>query len=247
MKKLLLMLVVLALSTTISCNQVHGEAQNFNELKDQHEKLKKDFENLKSDFDILTWGLAQKGVNLEQIKKQKEMNDKVWDISVDGSPVSGNITAPIVIVEFSDFQCPYCNRIAPEIKAITNKYPDKVALMYKHFPLSFHKQSPAAHAAAIAAQKQNKFWEFRYALAPLFRNLKPETFKEVAKKIGLDMVKFEKDMVLAGENQTKIDKDMKLGMKIGVRGTPSFYVNGKKVEQFSAKLIDKMVKDLEKK
>ncbi len=175
----------------------------------------------------------------EMVKKQeleekakKEAENKVHSIPVGDSPLLGNQNAPITIVEFSDFECPYCAKRAPSVKALQKKYPGKIKVVFKHFPLSFHKNAPAASAASIAAQKQGKFWEYRFKLAPFYRTLTADKFISVAKDLKLDIAKFKKDMKVAGANQAAIDKDMALGSSIGVRGTPAFYVNGKTAPNF---------------
>jgi protein-disulfide isomerase len=245
MRFLFITITTLLFWVTVSCQQ-SNEPQNFSDLKKQYDSLLQKVTTMQDEFEIMKWGLARKGLSLEAMRQEKLIAEKVWDIPVDGSPVYGNPSAPIVIVEFSDFECPYCNRVAPELERLTQKYPNEVALVYKHFPLNFHKAAPAAHAASIAAQKQNKFWEYRYALAPYFKTLTEEVFIKIASDIGLNIEQFKKDMVLAGDNQKKIDEDMQLGQKIGVNGTPNFYVNGKKSERFSSAEIDRMVAELKK-
>lgn len=179
-----------------------------------------------------------------EAKMQKEMAEKVHNIPLDGSPFLGPENAPITITEFSDFECPYCAKRAPIVKQIQAKYPNKVKVVFKHFPLSFHKNAPPAHAASIAAHKQGKFWEYRFKLAPYYRSLTEAKFLEVAKSLGLNMEQFKKDMKVAGANKVKIDKDMELGAEVGVRGTPTFYVNGKLAPRFGFQMIDDMVKNL---
>lgn len=176
-------------------------------------------------------------------KKRREMEEKVHEIPVNGSPTSGPANAPITIVEFSDFECPYCAKRVPELQRIMAKFPNKVKVVFKHFPLSFHKNAPPAHAASIAAQKQGKFWQYRFQLAPFYRNLNEAKFLKVARDLGLDMEKFKKDMQLAGANQAKIDQDMALGAQVGVRGTPTFYVNGKLASRFGFEMIGDLAKD----
>jgi len=122
------------------------------------------------------------------------------------------------------------------------KYPNDIKFVFKHFPLSFHTSSPAASAASMAAQNQGKFWEYRYALAPHFKDLSPAVFEQVAKEVGLDMAKFKKDMVLDAAKQARIDADFQLGVKVGVQGTPNFFVNGKRQDRFSPQLIEEMLK-----
>jgi protein-disulfide isomerase len=186
------------------------------------------------------------GASYEQIKAQIENANKIWDLKVDESPSTGDPKAKIVIVEFSEFQCPYCARITPYLDSLTRANPGKIRLVYKNFPLSFHTSAPAAAASAIAAQKQGKFWEYRWALAPHFQSLVDSTFIAVAEQVGLNIEQFKKDMVLDAEKQAIIDRDIKLGAEVGVQGTPNFYVNGKRQERFSPALVDSLIKELYK-
>ncbi|MCL1966614.1 MAG: thioredoxin domain-containing protein [Fibromonadales bacterium] len=187
------------------------------------------------------------GASYEQIKNQIEKADKIWDLKIDDSPSTGNPKAKIVIVEFTEFQCPYCSAIAPMLDSLVNKaYPDKIKLVYKNFPLSFHANAPAAAAAALAAHKQGKFWEYRWALAPHYQKLVDSTFIAVAEQVKLNIEQFKKDMVLDDEKKAIIARDMQLGSEAGVQGTPNFYVNGKRQDRFSSSLVDSLVKELYK-
>jgi protein-disulfide isomerase len=177
-----------------------------------------------------------------QIMEQEKLEKVAHEIPVGKSPRSGPAKAEITIVEFSDFECPYCFRRSTEVKKIQEKFGDRVAVIFKHFPLSFHKKAPAAHAASIAAQNQGKFWEFRYAIAGEYRTLTEAKFIEGAKKAGLDVEKFKKDMKLDATKQSHIDEDMSVGSKVGVRGTPTFFVNGKISRDFSFASISAMLK-----
>jgi protein-disulfide isomerase len=190
--------------------------------------------------------VVERGMNssFEQIKQEIERANKVWDLKIEESPSIGNSKAKIVIVEFSEFQCPYCARIAPLLDSLARTYPDKIRLVYKNFPLNFHQNAPAAAAAAMAAQKQGKFWEYRWALAPHFQSLNDSTFTAIAEQLGLNIEQFKKDMVLDAEKQAVIDRDTKLGAEVGVQGTPNFYVNGKRQDRFSGALVDSLLKAL---
>lgn len=233
MKKILTFSMLLL--TMISCEAAKTAPKSNDALAAEVAELKT----------ILNYVL-EKGMNssIEQVKKEIENANKIWDLNVDASPSIGNKNAKITIVEFSEFQCPYCARISPYLDSLTKANPDKIRLVYKNFPLSFHKDAPAAAAAAMAAEKQGKFWEFRWALAPSYNSLKDSTFIAVAQKVGLDVEKFKKDMILDADKQAIIDRDMKLGMEAGVQGTPNFYVNGKRQDRFSPTLIEQMLKDL---
>ncbi|MDR1829945.1 MAG: thioredoxin domain-containing protein [Candidatus Fibromonas sp.] len=240
MKKIILSLPLLL--TMISCEATKPAPQSNEALRKKADSLATELSEVKS---VLTYVL-ERGMNssFEQVKKEIENANKEWDLQLEASPSIGDPKAKIVIVEFTEFQCPYCSRIAPTLESLINKYPDKVRLVYKHFPLSFHKDAPAAAAAVIAAQKQGKFWEYRWLLAPNYNSLNDSTFTAIAQQVGLNMEQFKKDMVLDADKQAIIDRDMKLGMEVGVQGTPNFYVNGKRQDRFSPELIDQLVKDL---
>jgi protein-disulfide isomerase len=195
---------------------------------------------------VVNW-MAEKGFGKSVADIQTEIANanRVWDLQENESPSLGNPKAPITIVEFTEFQCPYCARIAPALDELTKKYPNQIRLVYKAFPLSFHPNAPAAAAAAFAAGKQGKFWEYRFKLAPHFQKLDSATFVQVAQEVGVpNLEQFKKDMVLNPEVQAHIDRDMELGKKVGVQGTPNFYVNGKRQDRFSVGLIEDMIKNL---
>lgn len=229
-----------------ACNQASAQsAQGGNNaaLAAKVDSLSTELNKIKQEFEILKYGLDKRGLSIEVMKVEMENDNKVWDIPDDDSPVFGNTKNPkVTIVEFTEFQCPYCSRIAPTIKDLMDKYPNDIKFVYKHFPLSFHANAKAAAAASIAAQKQGKFWEFRYALAPHSKELSEEMYLQVAKEIGLDLEKFKKDMVLDSAMEARIDKDYRLGVEVGVQGTPNFYVNGKRQDRFSPQLIEEMLK-----
>ncbi len=127
-----------------------------------------------------------------------------------------------------------------------DKYPEKVKLVVKHFPLSNHKFAKAAAAAALAADRQGKFWEFHDKLFENYRNLNNAKIQEIAGKLGLDMVQFNKD-IKEPAIQNLIVRDMRDGQRIGVRGTPSVFINGKLVKNRSLQGIEQIIdKELRK-
>ena len=153
--------------------------------------------------------------------------NKVYEIPVADSAVRGPKDAPVTITMFSDFQCPFCAQTAPVIEQVLAAYPNDVNFVMKQFPLrQIHPNADAAARAAIAAGKQGKFWEMHDELYKNFRTLTPETIKGIAEKLALDMKKFEADMN-SDEAKKQVDEELALGQKSDVRGTPSFFVNGK--------------------
>ncbi len=161
-------------------------------------------------------------------------------IPIGTSPVLGSATAPITIVEFSDFQCPFCSRGADTVEQLVKKYPNDVRVVFKHNPLPFHSSAPDASKAAMAAGEQGKFWEMHDILFKNQKEFKDANMKEMtsgfAKQIGLDVAKFQKDFADPKFDQI-IKDDLALGSKLGVRGTPHFFINGERLS--GAQPIDK--------
>ena len=153
--------------------------------------------------------------------------NKVYEIPVANSAVRGPKDAPVTIVMFSDFQCPFCSQSVPVVDDVLKAYPKDVNFIMKQFPLrQIHPNADPAARAAIAAGKQGKFWEMHDELYKNNKNLSPETIKGLAEKIGLDMKKFEADQN-SDEVKKQVDEELALGAKVDVRGTPSFFVGGK--------------------
>lgn len=152
--------------------------------------------------------------------------DKIHEVAIGDSPMMGASDAKVTIIEFSDFQCPYCGRVGPTMKRLVEEYPEDVRVVYKHLPLSFHQQALPAAKASVAAARQGKFWEFHDLLFQNQRQLTDEKFVELAKGLGLDVEKFESDYK-STEVAREVAKDMNEARRLGVTGTPGFFVNGK--------------------
>ena len=151
---------------------------------------------------------------------------KVYDIKVGNSPVRGGKDAKITIVEWADFQCPFCVRVNPTLEQITKEYGDKVRFSFKHLPLSMHRKARAAHSASEAAHRQGKFWEMHDRIFASPKDLSPETYLRYAREIGLDIDKYNSDLSSSSVRKT-VDADLAMARKLGVSGTPSFFVNGR--------------------
>ena len=140
-------------------------------------------------------------------------------------PARGPEKAPITIVEFSDFQCPFCSRAIKSVDEVLKAYPNDVRLVFRQFPLEFHKQAPKAAEAALCAGDQNKFWEFHDLLFANQQALEVPQLKEHAKKAGLDSAAFDKCLDTGAKAET-VKMDQEAGQKVGVNGTPAFFING---------------------
>ena len=149
-----------------------------------------------------------------------------YSVNTKGSPVKGNPDAKLAVVEFSDFQCPFCSRVTPTLKQIQAEYGDKVRIVFKHLPLSIHSKAPAAHAAAEAAHRQGKFWEMHDLIFANQRTMSEEAYIEYAGTLGLDVDRFKEDAASA-EVKKRISDDMAEATRLGVTGTPGFFVNGR--------------------
>jgi protein-disulfide isomerase len=193
---------------------------------------------------------AKKGE--EEEGEEKEDTKTVWRVPAGNSPIHGNKDAPVTIIEFSDFQCPYCKRVGPQMQKIKETYGDKVRIVWKHEPLPFHPRAePAAEIAMEArAQKGDKgFWDAHDKLFESQPKLEDADLEKVAQDLGLDMAKA-KAALKDHKYKKDIDADMELGEDVAASGTPHFFVNGRRLvgaqpfEKFQ-KIIDEEVAKFE--
>lgn len=153
-----------------------------------------------------------------------------YDVQIGNSPFVGAKDAKVEVVEFSDFQCPFCARAADILKQIKKKYGKKVKIAFKQFPLPFHSQAKGAAIAALCAneQKTDLFWKMHDAMFADQSKLSIEGLKATAKKIGADSKKFDACLD-SNKYQDQVNKDMEQGKNVGVKSTPTFYVNGQQI------------------
>jgi protein-disulfide isomerase len=145
-------------------------------------------------------------------------------VDVANSPRLGSANAPVQLVEFADYQCPYCQKVHDELKQLRGELGDKVALVYKDYPLPMHSQAEKAAEAARCAGAQGKFWEFHDALYEN-KKLQIPDLKEEARTLKLDTARFDKCLD-SGEQAATVKKDLTEGQHLGLSGTPSFFANG---------------------
>jgi len=140
-------------------------------------------------------------------------------------PSKGPAAAPITIVEFSDFQCPFCSKAEETVDKVMKSYDGKVRLVYRDYPLPFHPQAQKAAEAAHCAGDQGKYWEMHEKLFANQKALEPTALKGYAKELKLDQGKFDKCLD-SGEKAKIVEANKKAGEQVGVNGTPAFFVNG---------------------
>lgn len=166
------------------------------------------------------------GPNARPKRPQRPDAGKQYEVEIGSAPTRGGEDAAVTIVEWSDFQCPFCNRVSPTLVQIREEYGDRVRFVFKHMPLSIHPQAAGAHAAAEAAHRQGRFWDMHDRLFENQRDLRVETLAGYAIEMGLDMDQYKSDV--EGEEVAKrISDDLAQAQKLGVTGTPSFFINGR--------------------
>ncbi len=184
--------------------------------------------------DIVKWLKDQKAAQLQQTfiqslrakyKVQILLEPPRVVVAVDDDPFLGPADAPVTIVEFSDYQCPYCSRAEPVVKQVLEKYKGKVKFVYRDYPLSFHPFAAKASEASQCANDQGKFWEFHDALYADQSKLSVPDMEATAGRLGLNAEKF-KSCLDSGKHAAEVKKDMDDATKAGVNSTPSFFING---------------------
>jgi len=151
-------------------------------------------------------------------------------VDAGNGPFMGGEKAPVTIVEFSDFQCPFCARAADVVGEVKKKYGDKVKIVFRHFPLPMHKDARSASEASMCVNEQNpgKFWKFHDLAFKSQDKLDTEGLSKLVKEVGVDEKKF-KECMDAKKFAGAVQNDMSYGEKLGVRSTPTFFVNGQLV------------------
>jgi protein-disulfide isomerase len=149
------------------------------------------------------------------------------EVSTEGAPVRGAANAPVTVVEFSDFECPFCKQTRPTLKQLLERYPGKLRLVYRDFPLdSIHPQARRAAEAARCAHDQEKFWEYHDVLFTESPRLALEDLRRYAGQLGLDVTKFD-SCLSAGTHKAAVQRDLDDGNRLGITGTPAFFINGR--------------------
>ena len=178
------------------------------------ERREQFFDKLKSDYSVRSF--------FEPLR---------FDIVTAGFPTRGAANAPVTIVEFSDFQCPYCGNLYPVMKEIETKYKDTVRVVYRQFPLtSIHPFAQKAAEASLCAKDQNKFWEYHDSLFENQQALDVDALKTRAINLQMDTAAFNACLD-SGKEAEVINKDILEGNKVGVTGTPAVYINGRPYRQ----------------
>jgi protein-disulfide isomerase len=143
-----------------------------------------------------------------------------------GRPVRGPAEAPIEIIEFSDFECPFCARAHPTVKQVLDEYGSQVRLVYRHYPLPNHPNARPAAEASLCAQEQDKFWQYHDYLFANSSRLTVADLKQHASNLGLNRTMFDACLD-SGKFRAEVENDIAAGNQAGVSGTPAFFINGR--------------------
>jgi len=147
-------------------------------------------------------------------------------VESEGFPAKGPEDAPVTIVEFSDFECPYCARVNPALDQVMSNFGGKVRLVFRQFPLSIHANAQKAAEAALCAREQDKFWQMHDAMFKEQRSLGVEQLKEKAARLELDTEAFN-ECLDSSRHAEAVMADLQTGIELGVTGTPAFFINGR--------------------
>lgn len=206
--------------------------------------------NPKIIYEVLTKYIQQQR---EKQQLAEAFNHRILGIPIyPYNPVIGPKNAPITIIEFTDFQCPFCRRASDTIDQLLKVYPGKIRLVFKNLPLSsIHKESLAAAKAAMAAHKQGMFWPYHDMLFDNASDLNSKLYLRLAKLLKLDIEKFKKDMN-SKEVANEVQTDIETAKKFGINATPVFVINGVLIKgakplYFFKKVVDTLLMEESKK
>jgi len=158
--------------------------------------------------------------------------NKVYNLPVAHSVPRGNKNASVTIVEFSDFQCPYCAQLDPTLNEVLKAYPKEVKLIFKHYPLPFHNYAMIAAKASEAAKEQGKFWEMHDLIFQNLGKINEQLLKDFAQQLSLNVEKFSSDFA-SNKYDKIIQQDIALARSSDVAGTPTLFLNGKRMQSRS--------------
>jgi protein-disulfide isomerase len=207
------------------CNDIGTETQTCKMLLGQASTMAPEqCESMTAEYDKV---LAE--VTRMEAQNKPLPPEQASKIAAADAPSYGPENSPVTVVEFSDFECPYCSMAATAVNELKTKYGDRVRFVFRQFPLDFHKKAHLTAQASLAAHAQGKFWEFHDKVFANQKAIERADLEKYAEEIGLDMDKFKKALD-EGTYKAAVDADLALGKEVFVGGTPTMFINGERVQ-----------------
>jgi protein-disulfide isomerase len=205
-------------------------------------------ENPKLIMDTLNQYVADQKKMQQEQQLDASFDNRLRDTVSEAHPQKGPADAPVTIIEYTDFQCPYCARGAETLRRVREMYPQKVRVVFKNLPLKMHAQAEPAARAALAAHRQGKFWEYHDLLFQKASGLHDGIYAELAADLDLNVEQFQKDMASV-EVAALVRADQDQAGKLGLNGTPRFLVNGVQIRgayppEYFAQVIDRLLAEM---
>jgi protein-disulfide isomerase len=264
MKKLARMMAMTAALSMFACAGAMAQQSDSDKAASQAEieslhkemaAMKEEMKGLRSDMQkILTELKTMKTVQARRAQPTKRNPRKadttVYDINVGDSPIRGPKDAPVTITVFSDFQCPFSQREYPKLKQVMKQHPDDVCMIFKNFPLSFHKNAKHCSAAVEFARQEKggeAFWQMHDMIMDNPKHLDVATIRGYAEKLGLDLDKFDALMKDEAKQNELLKEDLTEARKCRVRGTPTVLINGLKLASRNVSDYEKRIAEITKK
>jgi protein-disulfide isomerase len=202
-----------------------GQAQSLiKSAKDAKNPCRRSLNALRYVARLVEQGYTDSEVTEAIAKRYRVASPKSIDVAE--APMKGSPTAKVTLVEFADYECPHCKRLQPVLRQILDEFHNDVRVYFKHYPLPQHTNARLAAEAAVAAQKQGKFWQFQDKLWDKQDDLTPAEIEKIAKETGLDLTKFRQDMDSQAV-KARVQKDRADGQSLGLQATPTLYIDGR--------------------
>jgi protein-disulfide isomerase len=160
------------------------------------------------------------------LSQEPSPRQRVHVSQLPGTFIRGPATAPVTIIEFSDYECPYCRRAAPLVEALLKEYEGRVRFIYRDLPLDIHDRAFVAAVAARCAGEQNKFWEYHRRLFSQPKDLSDEGLRESAEEVGVNLASF-KSCLVSGRQDSFVEASRAEALKLDFKSTPTFVINGR--------------------
>ena len=201
-----------------------GAAQSLIQSAKKDSHCRRSYNAVRFVAQLVEQGFTDSEISDSVAKRYRKI--EVHNLDVSDSPMKGDASAKVSLVEFADYECPHCKRFQPVLRQILDEFHGEVKLYFKHYPLPQHTNARLAAEAATAAQKQGKFWPFEERLWANQDSLTPAELEKYAKETGLDLTKFRKDL----DSQVvkdHVQKDRTEGSAAGISSTPTLFINGR--------------------